>query len=513
MPENIDEVHRSARANRLKPNAVGLVGVAFMAIATAAPITAITSNLPIMAGLGTGVGSPAGFLIATLVLSIFSVGFVAISRHITTAGAFYGFISRGLGRVIGLGSGLLITMSYMVFEAVMVALFGVFAKETVAAQLGIDAPWWVYGFFLVAVIGILTYFEIEFTAKVLGIALVAEILILGGIAVAVLLNGGGPDGIPMAPLNPAEAFAGPSVGLGLFFAFWCWVGFESTALYGEESKNPRRTIPIATFIVVIGVGLFYAFVSWMIMSGNGIEQSIALAGSSDPFETVFAPAREYLGDWAVVIFRWLLLTGTFACGMAFHNCAARYLYALGRERILPGALSRTHPRHGSPWSASLFQSAAVVVITVCFLISGLDPYVGQYTLMAILGTMGILVIQTICSIAVIAFFWRNPDKRPNILVWLVAPAIGAAAMVGVVLLLVVNMDTAAGGPAASTLLFRLIPWIVGTVFLLGCLIALRLRSVAPERYALIGHLGSASPEETSPAASRRSDSLDPDPVG
>lgn len=493
MSEDVSEIHRSARENRLKPNALGLTSVVFMVVATAAPITAITSNMPIMVGLGTGVGTPAGFLLATVTLSIFSVGFVAIARHVTSAGAFYGFISRGLGRIVGLGSGLLTTASYMMFEVTLVALFGVFTKETMAAELGVDLPWWVYTFTLIAVIAALTYFEIELTAKVLGIALAAEVLILAAIALAVLANGGGPDGISAAPLNPAEAFAGPSVGLGLFFAFWCWMGFESTALYGEESKNPRRTVPVATFIVVIGVGLFYAFVSWMIMSGNGIEQTAALAASDSPFETVFAPTREFLGEWAVLIFRWLLLTGTFACAMAFHNCASRYLYALGRERILPGALGRTHPRYGSPWVASLVQSAFVVAVTLCYWSSGLDPYVGQYTLSALLGTMGIIVVQALCSLAVTAYFWRNPDKRPHFLIWVVAPILGAAAMIGAVLLLVLNMDAAAGGPAASTLLFRLIPWIVGAVFVAGCVLAVWLRKSAPQRYELIGHLDVVAP--------------------
>jgi hypothetical protein len=68
---------------RLKPNAVGLIAVVFMAVATAAPITAMTGNVPVAVGFGNGTGAPAGYLFATVVLTIFTVGYVAMARYIT----------------------------------------------------------------------------------------------------------------------------------------------------------------------------------------------------------------------------------------------------------------------------------------------------------------------------------------------------------------------------------------------------------------------------------------------
>ena len=60
-----------------------------------------------------------------------------------------------------------------------------------------------------------------------------------------LIRGGGPDGFavsetlnPIGAFTPAAGIVGASAGLGLFFAFWSWVGFESTAMYGEESRDP-----------------------------------------------------------------------------------------------------------------------------------------------------------------------------------------------------------------------------------------------------------------------------------
>ncbi len=467
--------------DRLKPNSVGLLGVVFMAVATAAPITAMTGNVPVAVAFGTGIGAPAGYIFATVVLTIFSIGFVAMARRITAAGAFYGFISHGLGRVIGLASGLLAVLAYVVFEASIVGIFAYFADTTINAQLGVDLPWQLYAGIMLAVTAVLSFFDIHLAAKVLGVFLVAEITVLALMGLGVLFHGGGPDGIPLAPISPTAAFGGTAAGFGLFMAFWSWVGFESTAMYGEESRNPKKIIPIATLVAVVGIGLFYVFVSWMAIAGNGLDESVRLAGSN-PLALFFNPTEQSIGHWAVVAFQWLMITGSFACGMAFHQCAARYLYALGREGLIWRRLGRTHPRHGSPYVASFVQTGIAVAIVAAF--SGDDPYLGLYTLMALLGTMAILVVQALCSFAVVGYFRR---RKGNWFTTLVAPLLGGAGMIAVVWLLVENADAAAG-PAAQSALFKAIPWIVAGVFVLGLVGALYLRRFKPALYDVLGRI-------------------------
>ncbi|MGW6688118.1 APC family permease [Streptomyces sp. NPDC054961] len=477
----------TGEVHRLKANSVGLVGVVFMAVATAAPITAMTGNLPIAVGFGNGIGAPAGYLFATLVLTVFAVGYVAMAKRITAAGAFYGYISHGLGRIAGMASGMLAVLAYIVFEASIVGVFSYFAKTTVHDQLGLDLPWILYAAAMLGVTVVLAHFDINFTAKALGVMLVGEIAVLFAVATAVLLAGGGPDGIPLEPVHPKNAFTGTSAGLGLFFAFWSWVGFESTAMYGEESRDPKRVIPKATLISVVGVGLFYIYVSWMTIAGNGLSASVELSASASPLDLFFAPTRQFLGSWAVDSFQWLLLTGSFACGMAFHQCAARYLYAIGREGFLHPALGRTHAEHGSPYIASLVQSAIAVALVAAFWLTGQDPYIHLYTLLAILGTMAILIVQTLCSFAVIGYFRKNHPEDRHWFKTFTAPLLGGLAMGAVVVLLVLNMKTAAG-LAADSLVFTLIPWIVATVFLGGLALGVYLKYKAPERYEVIGRV-------------------------
>jgi amino acid transporter len=479
--------------DRLKPNAVGLIGVIFMAVATAAPITAMTGNVPVAVGFGNGTGAPAGYIFATVVLTVFSVGYVSMSRHITAAGAFYGYISHGLGRVVGMASGLLAVLAYVVFEASLVGIFSYFANSTFNEQLGIDIPWQVFAILMLAINATLAYFDINLAAKLLAVLLITEISVLAVMAVAVLVSGGGPDGIPLSPINPANAFKAnglteAAAGFGLFMAFWSWVGFESTAMYGEESRNPKKIIPIATLVAVTGIGLFYVFVSWMAISGNGLSQSIKIS-QENGLNLFFNPTRTFAGTFFVDLFQWLLITGSFACGFAFHNCASRYLYAIGREGFIWRGLGRTHRTHGSPHVASFVQTGIATTIVVLFMLFKEDPYLSLYVLMAILGTMAILIVQALCSFAVIGYFHvrgQHPETS-NVVRTLLCPLVGGVAMVYVVFLLVSNLDTAAGD-AAKTLLFKLIPWIVGVTFLGGVALALTLRARNPEAYERIGRI-------------------------
>ena len=480
-----------SQPGKLKANTLGLWDVVFMAVATSAPITAMSGNVPFSVGYGVGTGTPATYIWATVILSIFAVGYVSMARYVTSTGAFYGFISRGLGRVIGLGAGFMVTFSYTVFEASIVGIFSYFGHVAFKDQLGIDVPWIVLALACIAFIGFLSYFEISFAAKVLTILLATEIAILALMSFGVLTHGGGPDGLMVSSLNPLNAFKPngltvAATGLAMFIAFWSWTGFESTVMYGEESKNPKKIIPIATLIAVTGVGVFYVFVSWMTVAGNGAKGSIVLAQSANPLNMFFHPTELFIGHWAVLVMQWLMMSGSFACALAFHNAASRYMYALGREAILPRQLGRTHKKHGSPHIASFTQTGIATAWILGFWFFKKDPYLDVFVLLAVLGTFTLLIVQTITMAAVFNYL-RKHHPEENVWRTKVAPVVGGLGMLGVVILMIMNLDTAAG-PAASSLLFKLIPYIAIALFVGGGGLALYLRKTNPVKYETIGHV-------------------------
>lgn len=494
---------------RLRKDAVGIVGVLFMAVATAAPITAMVGNVPIAVGFGNGAAAPAGYLVATIVLGLFSLGYSAMAKHITATGAFYGFISHGLGRIVGMGSGALTTLAYVVFEASLVGIFSFFAHNFVDTHLGLDIHWIFFAVLMLVVNAALTYFDVNLTVKVLGFFLITEIVMLLLMAFSVVLTGGGPEGWSLDSLNPFNAFqnldasvVGPdgaalavtgAAGIGLFFAFWSWVGFESTAMYGEESKDPKRMIPKAIMIAVIGVGVFYVFVSWSALVGTGPERAIALAQDGNTAgEMFFTPVREHLGGWAVIMFEFLLMTGSYACGMAFHNCASRYIYAISRENLIPGfgrTLGATHPVHKSPYIAGFVQTLIATVIVFWFFLTDRDPYGQLYALMAIMGTMAILIVQALTAFSCISYF-HVQKKHPESANWFrtfLAPLIGGIGMLYVIWLLIENASFAAGA-AAEDVVFKVFPWLVVLAGVGGAVFALIAKYRSPETYAVIGRV-------------------------
>ena len=496
---------------RLKKNAVGLVGVLFMAVATAAPITAMVGNVPIAIGFGNGANAPAGYLVATIVLGLFALGYSRMAKHITATGAFYGYVSHGLGRIIGMGAGALTTLAYVVFEASLVGIFSFFATNFFSAHLGLQISWIWFALLMLAVNATLTYFDINLTVKVLGVFLVTEIVMLSLMAFTILFTGGGPQGWSPASLNPINAFknlnqtvadpnhpgqmlrATGAAGIGLFFAFWSWVGFESSAMYGEESKNPKSIIPKAIMVSVIGIGLFYVFISWSAIVGTGPDASVALAQDPTTAGNIFfGPVQQHLGQWAVTLFEFLLMTGSYACGMAFHNCSARYIYAIGREDLIPGfgkTLGATHKRHGSPYVAGFVQSAIATIIVVWFFATGRDPYSQLYTLMAILGTFAILIVQALTAFAAISYFHVH-KKHPESANWFatfLAPLLGGIGMLYVTYLLIANRGFTSGS-AASDIVFTLTPWVVAAAAVGGIGFALAAKYFAPTRYEIIGRV-------------------------
>ncbi|RYE42774.1 MAG: APC family permease [Hyphomicrobiales bacterium] len=490
-PEGPSPTGPAAEPAQLKRGAIGLVGVVFMVVAFSAPITAMTGNLPVAVGFGNGIGAPAGFIIATVVLTIFSVGFVALAKHITAAGAFYTFVSRGWSKIPGLAAGVMSMATYMIMEAGLVGIFSAFAKQAVSSQFGLDLPWELYGFGCVVVIAVLSHKDISVAAKVLGVVLVCEIGMLTITAVR-SLSTGGPDGIIWSSLNPASALstngvAGGVVGLGLLMAFWSWVGFESTAIYGEESKDPKKIVPRATMIAVIGIGVFYTFISWGVVTGNGAHQAVERASGPNPFELLYAPTREYVGAWGVTVFEWLVLGGSFACALAIHNSAARYLFAFGRDGLLWRRLGEAHPKHASPWIASLTQSIFAALILVLCSLTNSDPYSVLFVLVGVLATLCLLIVQTMCSISVIVYFHVR-KQHPETANWwrtLVSPIIGGLGMVFVIYLMATNMKAAAGS-ASDSLFFKAIPWIVVGLFFGSMALALYWRAKKPHLYARIG---------------------------
>src|SRR3954453_8616049 len=402
--------------DRLKPNAIGLWGVIFVGVTGAAPISAMLFNVPFATGFGTGLYTPAAFLFATIILTIFTVAYVAMARKMRAAGGFYTFISHGLGRELGLASGICGAIAYSLFEVSLLGGFAYFAATNFNDWFGWQIPWIAFALFAALLISVLCFFHVELSVKVLGFALIGEVIILAIFDLVVFGSGGSnANGIQFESLNMfklTDPGPGLAAGVGLFLAFWSWVGFEAIPNYAEESKNPKKIVPRATLISVVGLGIGYVITSLAFVSAFPANSLVKIAGDANnpPF---FLAMEQYGNTFLKDLMQVLILTGSFPCAMAFHNVTMRYFYAMGREGILPRALGRTHPHYKSAHVASITQTGfAVALVLVWAIGAGFGDaynvaYVRIYTMMAVQGVVWILAIQAVCALAVIMYHRRH----------------------------------------------------------------------------------------------------------
>lgn len=446
-------------------------GLVFFVVAAAAPLTVMAGVAPLAISLG-GIGAPGAYLYAGIVLLLFAVGFTAMSRYVQNAGAFYAYVARGLGKPAGVGASLVAVLSYNLIEIGLIGAFAYFASSTLAYLFGVQTPWILWAVGCIVVVWFLGHRRITLSAKVLGLALLAEVASLAIFAFRTLVSN---DGLNPDSFAPELVFA-PGAGAVFVLAFGAFVGFEATAIYAEESRDPMRTVPRATYVAVGFLALFYGFVVWMIVTAYG--GGAVSRATDDPADMVFDAVALNNVDEANVM-RLLIVTSAFAAVLAFHNASTRYLYALGREGILPRVLGRTSASTGAPHVAVGVQTGLALVVVAVFALLGADPYTQLLLWTNGPGILGVMALQALTSVAVIGFFRRDRHGHSP-LVTLVAPALGALGLTVAVVLVVANFDLlTAAGPGINLALMLSLP----VVFAVGIGLALRLRRVDPERYA------------------------------
>nr|WP_251364213.1 MULTISPECIES: APC family permease [unclassified Leucobacter] len=424
----------------LKGGSLGVFDIVFFVIAAAAPLAVVAGAAPLAFRLG-GVGAPGAYLFSGLVYILCAAGLTAFASHVRNAGAFYAFVGSGLGRPPAAGAAIIALVSYALICFGFYGFFGYYAASSMRELFGIELHWSVYALFAIAIIAVLGYRQITVGARILGVLMVAEVAILAILAIAVLATEGTTH-FSVEPFAPNRVFDLTSGGM-FVLALGAFLGFESTAIYSEEAKNPKRTIPRATYIAVGFLALFYAFVTWVAVAALGVD-GLTEVSLSDTFQGMyFMLADSYLGPWATIAMNVLMVTSLFAATLAFHNATSRYLFALGRDRIAPRRFGATHPRFGSPHRASLAVSVgAIVPVLITVVLSG-DPYLHLLLWTNGVGIVGIVFLQLLCMVAVLRYFWKDRRGHGAFRV-VIAPALGAIGLTIGLWLMLVNFELLTG---------------------------------------------------------------------
>jgi amino acid transporter len=396
-----------------------------------------------------------------------------------SAGYAYTYASRSLGKEAGFMAGWLYFFGFICFVPMTMSAVGFLAADL----LGLNPKLWIVFFFVGMVLFlVLSVIRIRVTTRVqlvIGILTVAVIVLIDLITTAK----GGSHGQALGAFSFNHTNSGGFNGVfyGIIFGVTSYIGFETAADFGEETAQPRRYIPIAVIVATVFAIVLYLWTTYSITIGYGVTNGAKMGVDPVALKTT---ATTFVGSWLGTLAEIGGMCAAFIVCVACATAAARTLFAMGREGVLPAAFGRTHPTFKTPVNAII---AVAVLATGMALLMGYplsasafgQPF-SNYYFWATVGTLVVIVVYIMLCLGGIVFFYRTRDSRNwNPLVHVAIPVIGAvvfgAALYGSI-------------HPAPPLILKWTPLVAGVWLVIGVLVLLWLRATRPDKVAQIGSI-------------------------
>ena len=462
---------------RLRRNAVGLTGAVIMSAAIMGPAVSTFFN-PQFSMPFSGEATPFVYLACLIAILIAASGIVEMAREFPSAGAFYTYVTRGLGPRAGFITGGLMFVAYALLPPAEVGLIGSYLQSTFRAELDADIPWWLIGLVPAGLMVFLAFEGIRSSLRTALILFSVEVAIVLLLAVIIVAKGGD-DGLTLHPLTPGASSHGFSgLTTGFVFAALSFVGFEAAATLGDETREPRRILPRAVLLSVLAVGGLYVFCVWAEVIGLGAKKANALDGSATPWNDLAGLYASWM-KWPVIV---ASVSSMFAVMLNSSNGIVRILHTMGREGLLPDSLAFIHPRRLTP-SNAIFATGVFTVVTalaVGAISGGLNEPAGGSNVYGYLGfllTLGILPVYVLTNLAAARYFLRA--NRFSLVRHGILPLGGAALMVALLVGQIIEQTTRP---------YTWFPWVIVIWVALVTAAALWLASARPRQFASAGAL-------------------------
>ncbi len=415
------QTDQTGKEGRLRGGALGVIGAVVISMAFMGPATAVFFNTAPMTA-GAGYALAASMLLAMITSVLVASSIAAFAKKIPAAGFAYTYNTRGFGKRGGFMSGWILAFSYGMVGPMLFSGMGAFASDFVKSQWNVNISWWVFSIVIIAIVWGIGALGIDRSAETALIFLVLEVGVMLFLFGTILKNGGA-SGVTLAPFNPANSLKGLSgIGIGLLWGILNFVGFESAATLGEETRDPRRNIPIALFTAVVVIGIYFVLAAWVVAIGFGKSHTGSLVADSTPWSTL---ANRYWGSNLSWILSITVLNSIFANVISGSNAAVRVLFSMGREGIFARQLGRT-TNSGTPLMA--LTAYAIFSVVLC-LVGGIwwGPF-GAYGFYGSLLGLGMLIIYILLNIALIRFYRREHPSEFNIIRHGVFPVVASLLM-------------------------------------------------------------------------------------
>jgi amino acid transporter len=409
----------------LRENAVGLPGMLMQGIATIGPSFAILASFVFIVSFA-GLVTPWAYLFGGILLGLQALAAAQLAKVFPSAGGWYTWIARALHPRAGFFAGVLFSIWLPpVATLTMSFLAKTVLEPSIKAEYGVDVPWWIWVVAGVALVIFFAYQGISISEKALIITGLIEIVIMVALAFTGLASPG-PGGFSFGPLNPGNFGLASNLFLGVVFSIFAFSGWESTGPLAEESKNPKRNVPIGLVGSVVLLTVYFVFVTWGYLVGIGVSK-VGSIPTASAFPVATLAQRVWGGAWVLLLFA--LLNSAIALSIACFNGGTRTWYAMGRSGVLPKMVGKVNPTRKTPVNAISLQVGVQVLAFVCVLIWGAEDVFFSW---ANAITIGLVLMYVLCNIGVVRYYLTEGRAQFNPLLHIVVPVIASAAGVVVV---------------------------------------------------------------------------------
>jgi amino acid transporter len=409
----------------LRENAVGLPGMLMQGIATIGPSFAILASFVFIVSFA-GLVTPWAYLFGGILLGLQALSAAQLAKVFPSAGGWYTWIARAFHPRAGFFAGVLFSIWLPpVATLTMAFLAKTVLEPSIKAEYGVDVPWWIWVVAGVALVIFFAYQGISISEKALIITGLIEIVIMVALAFTGLASPG-PGGFSFGPLNPGNFGLAGNLFLGVVFSIFAFSGWESTGPLAEESKNPKRNVPIGLVGSVVVLTVYFVFVTWGYLVGIGVSK-VGSIPTASAFPVATLAQRVWGGAWVLLLFA--LLNSAIALSIACFNGGTRTWYAMGRSGVLPKMVGKVNPTRKTPVNAISLQVGVQVLAFACVLIWGAEDVFFSW---ANAITIGLVLMYVLCNIGVVRYYLTEGRAQFNPLLHIVVPAVASAAGVVVV---------------------------------------------------------------------------------
>jgi amino acid transporter len=410
---------------------VGFMGPVF----SAAFIIPLILGIISATGKGAGVAAPLSVLLASI--GVFALGWIVAqyAKRIHAAGALYDYVSIGLGRTIGAATGWLYYGGTTVLTTGLGVLIGGYVYDTLLAEFQIEPlPIWAWNVVWALLLFAVLYFGVQLSTRTqLTLALVSALVVL---AFFVYVITEAENDVARA-FNPNEAPDGlTGVLFGVLYGVLIFVGFETAANLAEETHQPKRSIPRAVLISVVVVSIFYLIASYAEVAGFGFSVEAFASAADAPLFALASP--DGFGSTTLVrVMELVVLLDIMAVGIGAAVASTRGLFAMARDRRLPGPLAAVSRHYETPVGAIVFLmivQAAFILVTEfwdeLFALEGLPHYFSIFAWASTFGGFALVVVYLLMAVGGLFGLRDHPNYAGVVVAAIVGIALTGGAIYG-----------------------------------------------------------------------------------